>query len=577
MYKFKFSIKFILFCILLLAASFRFYNLNWDQGQHLHPDERAIIMKVVELRFPVDNPGPFFSASSTWNPHFFAYGSFPFYLLKFIGAGLGIFNPLFTTYDLINIAGRFISAIFDLGTVILIFYLGRRLHGITVGYLSAFFYAISVLPIQLSHFYAVDTLLTFFSLAVLYQLILFYDKPGSKRAILIGFFFGLALATKISALVLLVAIGTTLLADFVLLFLKQPHRPSLWLPHFPTFLRHLSFYALLISVTTVIVFAVSQPYALIDFKEFWRQTIEQSQMTRNAFIFPYTLQYVGKIPYLYELKNIFFWGMGPILATFAFAGTVYFLRLIFVKEKPGKWAREVILVIFFLSYFWVVGNFAIGFMRYMLPVYPLLCLFAAFLSFQFLKYLKQNTQNKFILNSSYVLFTAALLVWPISFIHIYTKPNTRTIATQWINKYIPAGKVLAIEHWDDALPMSGSQNYRILTFPLYDPDTPEKWQKINLLLAQTDYIIIASNRLYAPLQRLTNCKSLPRDRCYVQTSEYYRKLFAGSLGFKKIVQFENNPVIPFFDISINDIEADESFTVYDHPKIMIFQKIKASL
>lgn len=575
MSKFKISTKLILLGILFIAASFRLYNLNWDQGYHLHPDERAIIMRVVELRFPLDNLSSFFSPESTWNPHFFAYGSFPFYLLKFMGSLFGIIDPLFNTYGQINIAGRFISAIFDLATVALLFYLGRKLHGPAVGFLSSLFYAISILPIQLSHFYAVDTLLTFFSLSVLYQLILFYEKPTSKRAMLIGVFFGLALATKISALVLLVAIGTALIADFVLLFLKQPHKPRVWFPHVPAFLRHLGFYALLINAVTILVFVVSEPYALIDSKEFFRQTMEQSAMTYNAFTFPYTLQYVGKIPYVYELKNIFLWGMGPLLTLLALTGLIFYLRQIFAKEKHGKWAKEIIIVVFFLAYFLVVGRFAIGFMRYMLPAYPLLCLFAGFFSFQVLKYIKYKTKNKFILNTYYILLATILLIWPLSFIHIYTEPNTRTLATQWIDTYIPKGKILSLEHWDDPVPLSGSQNYRILTLPLYDPDTTAKWENINQLLSQTDYIIIASNRLYTPLQRLIDCKSLPQDKCYPLTARYYRGLFNGSLGFQKIAQFTDYPSVPFFDIPINDQTADESFTVYDHPKIMIFQKIEA--
>lgn len=574
--KLNISFKLIIIGILFLAAFFRFYKLNWDQGYHLHPDERAIIMKVVDLHFPADNLSSFFSPDSTWNPHFFAYGSFPFYLLKFVGSGLGIFNPDFTSYGLINIAGRLISALFDLATVLLLFYFGKKLHGTAVGYISAFFYAVSVLPIQLSHFYAVDTLLTFFSLSVLYQLIHFYEKPSSKRAVLIGIFFGLALATKISALVLLVAIGAALLADFILIFLKQPHLPRVWLPHVPAFLRHLIFYALVIGITTMVVFAVSEPYALIDFKEFWRQTMEQSAMTYNPFTFPYTLQYVGKIPYWYELKNIFLWGMGPLLASFAFSGAVYFFHLVLVKDKHGKWAKEAIVLVFFLTYFWVVGRFAIGFMRYMLPIYPLLCLFAAITAYKFLKFLKNIVGNRFEHYTLYIIHFTLILVWPVSFLHIYTQPNTRISATQWINEYIPKGKTLSIEHWDDPLPLSGSQNYSILTLPLYDPDTPSKWQNINSLLAQTDYIIIASNRLYAPLQRLTDCKSLPPDRCYTLTAQYYRDLFNGTLGFQKIAQFQDYPTVPFFNIPINDQAADESFTVYDHPKIMIFQKIKTT-
>src|SRR6266480_1635330 len=158
------STKFILLALLFLAGGLRLYNMNWDQGNHLHPDERAIIMKVVEMKYPT-SLSSFLSVDSPWNPHFFAYGSFPFYLLKVFGDALGVFDSLFSRYDLINIAGRFLSGFFDLATLLLLFYMGKKLFGTTVGFLGAFFYAISVLPIQLSHFYAVDTLLTYFLLA----------------------------------------------------------------------------------------------------------------------------------------------------------------------------------------------------------------------------------------------------------------------------------------------------------------------------------------------------------------------------------------------------------------------------
>ena len=166
----------------------------------------------------------------------------------------------------------------------------------------------------------------------------------------------------------------------------------------------------------------------------------------------------------------------------------------------------------------------------------------------------------------------SIFIWPLSFMHIYSKPNTRVLASNWINQNIPAGKTLAIEHWDDGLPLFGGQNYKILTLELYNPDTPYKWQIINQQLAQTDYIIIASNRLYTPLMKLTNCQKLPDGRCYTQTAEYYKKLFNGALGFKKVAEFAVYPIIPILNIPINDQTADESFTVYDHPKIMIFKK-----
>ncbi len=572
--------KKLLLLILLFGALFRFYGLNWDQGYHLHPDERAIIMTVVKIQFPADL-NSFLSPDSPFNPHFFAYGSFPFYLLKFIGEGLGAFNPFFTGYDLINIAGRFTSALFDLGTLALVFYLGRKLFGAKVGYIASFFYAVSVLPIQLSHFYAVDTLLTFFILAALYRLILFYEKPTIKHALFIGIFLGLALATKTSALVLFFPIAAALIAPFALLILRQPHKPRLWLSRLPASINHVFSFSFIISIAAFLVFAICSPYAIIDFPEFWRQTLEQSQMTRSAFTFPYTLQYVGKIPYLYEIKNIILWGLGPLLGIISFIGTIYFFRHAFSRKlhaippmRQGKWALEVIIAIFFLAYFLIVGRFAIGFMRYMLPLYPMLCIFGALAAYMFLKYLKHYLKNRLLRFTLYAIPFTLILIWPISFIRTYTVPNPRTTATLWINEFIPAGKVIAQEHWDDPVPIYGGQNYRIVTLPLYDPDTPAKWQNINQILAQTDFIIIASNRLYTPLQKLTDCKSLPQDKCYTLTAEYYQDLFNGSLGFQKIAEFTNYPTLPILKIPINDSEADESFTVYDHPKIMIFQKVQ---
>src|SRR5882672_383164 len=104
----KLSTKIILIGILLLAGALRFYNLTWDLGYHLHPDERAIVMTIDKLSMP-DNLSNFFSSVSPWNPHFFAYGSFPFYLLKILGTIFSSFN----TYDGLGLLGRGLSALFD--------------------------------------------------------------------------------------------------------------------------------------------------------------------------------------------------------------------------------------------------------------------------------------------------------------------------------------------------------------------------------------------------------------------------------------------------------------------------------
>lgn len=559
----------LLSCILCIGASFRLYGINWDQGFHLHPDERAIILYTLPLAFP-SSIDLFFSPTSPLNPHFFAYGNFPLYLLKAVGGLLGGINPWIATYDGLAIVGRSISVIADLVTIVVIYGIGKLLQNRRLGLIASFLYALSVFPIQAAHFYAVDTLLTCFITITIYQLLRFSQTPSKKRAIGIGLFLGLSLVTKISALVLVVAIGTVLIIDFLLLFLRQPHKPYVYFPHIPRFLKRLFVEGFLIVLTTGTVFAVLQPYALIDWKSFVDQNLVQSQMSYDPFIFPYTLQYVGKIPYLYELKNIFFFGLGPPLTTLAFCGFLFFL-IRRIKQKQNLTVL-IIYLSFFLVYFMIVGKFAVGWIRYMLPLYPYFAIFAAFGLYFIVKQMQQKKLLFIILNS---LFLILFLIWPVSFLHIYTQPNTRVLASQWINTTIPAGKTLAIEHWDDGLPLFGQEKYRIETLELYNYDSEEKWQRINEQLQRSDYIILASNRLYTPLQKLTDCQKLPPGKCYPRTAQYYKDLFAGNLEFKKVKEFVSFPTFGIGDLKfeINDEGADEAFTVYDHPKVIIFQKI----
>lgn len=525
--------------IIIMASFFRFYGLDWDQGNHLHPDERMITLVADKITF--QDP----------NPHFFAYGSFPIYLLKATGFFAGMFDPQFSTYQSMNLSGRFLSALFDLGTLIILYFLAKKVFNQKMALLSSFFYAVSVLPIQLSHFYAVDTPLTFFILLTLFFLIKFLENPTFKNILLIGISFGLALATKISAVILL--------APILISFLFKPH----------TKFSLTIYYLLLTTITAFIVFLITMPFAFLDFKNFWQQTLAQQAMTKSAFAFPYTLQYVGKIPYLYEIQNIFFWGLGPIFSILAFLGSLLFTYKTF---RPALKTDYLTLTTFFWLYFLVVGHFAIGFMRYLLPLYPLLCLFGAILFWQIILFLISKVPLPlFIIFNS--LFLILLLVWPLSFISIYSQPNTRVSASVWIDQNIPAGSFIAREHWDDGLPLANNINYKFLELPMYDSDDdPFKWEKINAVLQNTDYMIIASHRLYTPLQKMTDCPNLPPGKCYQKTAQYYQQLFGGRLGFKKVAEFS---VYPAF--LINDFAADESFTVYDHPKVMIFAKISARL
>ncbi len=171
--------------------------------------------------------------------------------------------------------------------------------------------------------------------------------------------------------------------------------------------------------------------------------------------------------------------------------------------------------------------------------------------------------------------TILTMLWGWSFLAIYRRPLSRITASRWIYKNVPPGKVLANEHWDDALPMRvegkdgfGSWGYKGLSsssdgsMQMYGEDTPEKRELLYKWLNEADYIVLSSNRLWASIPRLP--------MRYPMTTLYYRLLFGQRLGFNQVGHFTSFPTI--WGIQFNDTGAEEAFSVYDHPEVYIFQK-----
>jgi len=54
--------------------------------------------------------------------------------------------------------------------------------------------------------------------------------------------------------------------------------------------------------------------------------------------------------------------------------------------------------------------------------------------------------------------------------------------------------------------------------------------------------------------------------------KFYQLLFSGRLGFEKVEEFNSFPSIG--PLSFPDEDAEESFTVFDHPVIRIYKKVQ---
>jgi len=545
--------KIVLILIIFLAFSVRIYGLNWDQNQHLHPDERFLTMVIERLRWPVSLNQYFQTRESPLNPHnigypFFVYGLWPLLLTKLVAAPLQLLN-----YNGITLTGRALSALFDIATVVLVFLLAQKVFASKkIALLSAFFYALAVLPIQLSHFLAVDTFLTFFLILSLYLLI------KSSHPIFIGVSFALAVACKISALIFTPVIFLGFLFNR----------------------RHLLRSNIYFLISVFCVLRLSYPYlftgwhlnpALLDN---WRQ-LKQFDIPGA---FPPGLQWIGTTPYLFPLANLLLWGLGLPLGIFSLLGLFKSTKSLF---KPNLNKFIIILVIWVFLCFGYQGIQFAKPLRYFYPVYPVLVIFAAV----FISCLRNRLFS--------VLCILLSVIWPLAFMSIYTRPHSRVTASAWIYQHIPPGSTISCEHWDDCLPLGGMFSYRGVELPLYNPDIPEKLPDLYAKLAQVDYLILSSNRLYGSIP------SHP-DR-YPLTTEFYRRLFTGQAGFTKVAEFTSRPnlPLPFIHlcltpsdvsygylsaplqdcplpgISFVDDYADESWTVYDHPKVIIFKKLNS--
>ena len=109
-----------------------------------------------------------------------------------------------TGYDGVHLVGRFVSGFFDLMVVPLAFLIGRRLYNSRVGLLAAAFYTFSVLALQQSHFYTVDTFGAFFAALTFYFAVRVAQgadparRSGWGSYLGLGLALGMALATRIN-------------------------------------------------------------------------------------------------------------------------------------------------------------------------------------------------------------------------------------------------------------------------------------------------------------------------------------------------------------------------------------------
>lgn len=569
----------VLFLLIFLFGAFlRLYGLNWDQGMHLHPDERFLTMVTNDVTWPKTITQYFDTNASSLNPHnnnfsFYVYGTWPFIVTKYIAERTG-----YDTYDGIPTVGRLLAALCDIITLLVVYKMGRTVgKNVLTGLIALFLYATMVLAIQLSHFYTVDPFANLFtSLTLLWIL-------EKKHAVLLATALGIAMSAKISSALLLPIVGLSYAFQF-------PWRG----PTKIVWKRRAAYCvsAIILVVTTILTLRFAYPYLFTNGLILNPKVVANWKELRSfegVFVmFPPALQWIHTTIAL-PLLNIAYVGLG-IPQTLLFLGSLIYMAKRAIQKTIDT--NSILLLGFIALVFLYQGSQFAKPMRYFWSAFPSIAVISSLFAYHVIQHVLQKQHALLFWATTAYIFM--IILWSSMFMNMYTKSHTRVEASAWIYTNIPKDSILSWEHWDDPLPLlidnhTGNE-YVTYQLPIFDTETPEKWKKIETFLGKSDYYILSSNRAYGGI---TNASFR-----FPQTTYFYELLFSDKLGFTLVAQFTSRPTLPIpftktcidppmltygviaqqtsicsGGIQIIDDYSDETFTVYDHPKVLIFKKI----
>ncbi len=535
------------------------------------------------------------------------------------GGRIGLPTHQFQDYDTYTLAGRWLSAMTDLLTIFLVFLLARQLTDKrSVGLLAAGLYAFAPFALQNAHYYIVDPYVAFFATFALLFAVRAAQSGGYRNFVLAGIGAGLATASKTTAVALIPVVMLSV-GVFAWPGIK-PFLAPLWAGDTPEYASHRDGHKLDRSVGILILgtlaallaafiaYRIAMPYAFktpsfLDLLD-WRfgklgpfptlypdimngqwladQSAQQRLLSGDA-AFPPNVQWIGRSKWIWPLQQMISWGMGPALGITAWIG-VGFAAVYAWRKRIGAWLVPLAWV---LGYFAFMGAQYSLYMRYFLPLYPVLSVFAAFVLYQTWHWASSDEPfaalGKLgerlsplkpalpVLARAGVVTVAVFTVLAgLAFYNIYRAPVSRAAASCWVYQNVPEGAVIGHEHWDDTVPYGqpdpncGGASYGEVTFENFGTDTPERVTQLLADIDAIDYYIPASARLSSNIMRVP--------AVWPVTALWYETLEKNpeSIGFREVAKFNRVPSI--FGREFDDTDAEESWTVYDHPTVVVYEK-----
>ncbi|MCA9397975.1 glycosyltransferase family 39 protein, partial [candidate division WWE3 bacterium] len=466
-----------------------------------------------------------------------------------------------------------LSAVVSAACIPVLYLLVKKLFtNKSLAYLSTLFLLTMTGFIQYAHFATYESLHTFFYLCILLISISILSNPSRRNYYLLAVVIGLAIGSKVTNLYLLVL---PLLLNLITEVTNEEYTIDI------SSLISVDFRNVLFSKTVLTAIAVStgmflitNPYSILDYHVFLNSILFESNVATGAREIFYTREFINTTPVLYQITHVFPFISGYLftaVAIFAviFAGLHAFKNL---KKIQPKW----------VPVWYVYGAYAVfnltlfvKWTRYMVPLLPALIIVNIWfaLKIQLDPHLKKISYGLLVV----LLFEVTLR--GVSFFTIYTQPDTRIQAAEWVANTIPAEATILIESNEpNSIVFRSSHAKKLVEFDFY-----ELSQDINLpgelqnKIDATDYYILSSRRVFF--------HSLKQPNLYPKQYLFYSSLFNNRLELKETKQFSISPCIvtpaardslPRWLVTgicpINTDSAESTFVVFDHPTVTIYEK-----
>ncbi|MBL7201296.1 MAG: glycosyltransferase family 39 protein [Anaerolineae bacterium] len=619
----------LLTLILLIAAGFRLYGLRWEDSisGYPHPDERHLANTMQRISIPPPTDWAMLNDPdhSPLNPrrlipnadgeHYdLAYGTLPVYLYRAVAVVLSWLtgDPTWDSHRAFGVIGRMITALFSLLTVAWAYRMGRRAIGVPAALLGAALLAACVLHIQLSHFMTVDLLMSAMLTAGLLFGVRFAQGGQTGDAIGMGLMLGLGMASKFNGITL----GAGIAAAYI----------AAWLGGRRSLKDLLAYCVPLTVLFWAVSFATFEYYALRDPYTYAHAIGVQAKMVSGETDWPYTRQYVNTAPYLFQLQNLVVWGMGWPLGVAAVAGAIVSALGLGVdlwrarrsgpaerSQPPGRegcaasalpllrrWASYVrctlrrwsedprragllVMLGWAIPFFAYTARLEVKFLRYMLPLTPVLCLLAGDLLWRGSEWLAacwrrawgEETRPVVLRWGLPTIVLLPTVLWALAYVRVYAQEHPWQAASRWFYEHAPPGSSYTWEAWGDRLPVdlpqedlyrasSGLTDRDVWMHIYHDMIPEEKLGHIVDSLRRADYVILSTPRLYQSVIRLP--------WRYPVEIRYYQLLFSERLGYELAAKFTAFPGLG--SLEVIDLEADQSFYDYEHPVVLIYRKTR---